>query len=224
MNSKVPGNAGNSRFRTILFDFDGTVYDTVEGITKSVQYALDRHGIKAETEELRCFAGPPLVEKLMEVYGVSEKEAVQLVSDFRERYLPVGVYESAPFPGMRELLLSLKKAGYRLGIATNKPQELAELLLKRSELLEYFDVVVGSNSKIHNEQKWQMIMRAMEYLSADPVSTVLIGDTKYDAEGAGKCSIPCIGVSWGCAGPGELEASGVAAIVDSPEELLAFFQ
>ena len=95
---------------TVLFDFDGTVFDTVEGITKSIQYALRKHGRDAELEELRCFAGPPLVDKFMEVYEVSKEEAEQLVTDFRERYVPIGVYESSPFPGIRELLEAVRAA------------------------------------------------------------------------------------------------------------------
>ena len=71
----------NSQFTTVLFDFDGTVFDTVEGITKSIQYAIRKHGMDAELVKLRCFAGPPLVDKFMEVYGVSEEEAEQLVEN-----------------------------------------------------------------------------------------------------------------------------------------------
>ena len=97
-------------YKTILFDFDGTVFDTIEGITKSVQYALAKHGIRAELSELRQFAGPPLVEKFVEVYGVSWEEGEQLVLDFRERYNPTGVYESAPFPGIGTFLFQLKDA------------------------------------------------------------------------------------------------------------------
>ena len=118
------------RYRTVLFDFDGTVFDTVEGITKSIQYALRKHGREEPLEALRCFAGPPLVEKFMEVYGVSQSEAESLVMDFRERYIPVGVYESSPFPGVRPFLQRLRAAGLILGIATSKPQPMAELLLR----------------------------------------------------------------------------------------------
>ena len=117
------------KYNTVLFDFDGTLYDTVEGITKCVQYALSKHGIEAPLEALRCFAGPPLAEKFMEVYGVDSALAEQLVKDYRERYLPIGVYESAPFPGVGDMLLRLRTAGLHLGVATSKPQTLAELLL-----------------------------------------------------------------------------------------------
>ena len=214
-------NAVTERFRcsTVLFDFDGTVFDTVEGITKSVQYAVRKHGMDAELDALRCFAGPPLVDKFMEVFAVDEAEAKQMVADFRERYVPVGVYESRPFPGIHELLTRLHEAGFLIGIATSKPQPMAELLLDRAGLRDSFDLIVGSGSGILNDEKWQIVTRAMEGLGSVPDETVLIGDTMYDVEGAHKCGIPCIGVRWGYAAEGELEAAGAAAITENIEEL-----
>lgn len=206
---------------TVLFDFDGTVFDTVEGITKCVQYAIRKHGWDAELNDLRCFAGPPLSEKFMEVYGVTEDEALQLVREYRERYVPIGVYESSPFEGIRELLETLKAAGKTVGIATSKPQALAELLLEQSRLKDYFDVIVGSDPHLNNDKKWQIITRAMEHCAADKDSAVLIGDTKYDVLGAARCGIPCVGVRWGYAAEGELEEAGAVAIVESMEELAA---
>ena len=205
---------------TLLFDFDGTVFDTVEGITKSIQYALRKHGRDAELEELRCFAGPPLVDKFMEVYEVSKEEAEQLVTDFRERYVPIGVYESSPFPGIRELLEAVRATGKKTAIATSKPQALAELLLQRAGLRDLFDVVVGSGGGVNNDAKWQIVTRAMELCGSKPEDCVLVGDTKYDVEGAKKCGIPCIGVRWGYAAEGELETAGAAVIVETPGELI----
>ena len=209
---------------TLLFDFDGTVFDTVEGITKSIQYALRKHGRDAELEELRCFAGPPLVDKFMEVYEVSKEEAEQLVTDFRERYVPIGVYESSPFPGIRELLEAVRAVGKKTAIATSKPQALAELLLQRAGLRDLFDVVVGSGGGVNNDAKWQIVTQAMELCGSKPEDCVLVGDTKYDVEGAKKCGIPCIGVRWGYAAEGELEAAGTAAIVETPGEVLGRMQ
>ena len=131
-------------YSVILFDFDGTVYDTVEGITRSVQFALRRHGVEAQLSELRCFAGPPLTDMFREKYGFDLAEAEQATRDFRERYVPIGVYESRPFPDIRGLAESLRAAGKRLGIATSKPQRLAETLLEKEGLRGYFDTVCGS--------------------------------------------------------------------------------
>ena len=205
--------------KTVLFDFDGTVFDTVEGITKSVHYALQKHGMDAELNDLRCFAGPPLVDMFMSFSCVDQEEAEQMVRDFRERYVPVGVYESEPFPGIRELLIQLRRAGMMLGIATSKPQPMAELLLERSGLRECFDVVEGSGGGVNNDAKWQILTRAMERAGAGPEECILVGDTKYDVEGAERCGIPCIGVSWGYAAPGELEKAGADRIVNNCEEL-----
>ena len=205
--------------KTVLFDFDGTVFDTVEGITKSVRYALQKHGMDAELNDLRCFAGPPLVDMFMSFSCVDQEEAEQMVRDFRERYAPVGVYESEPFPGIRELLIRLRRAGMMLGIATSKPQPMAELLLERSGLRECFDVVEGSGGGVNNDAKWQILTRAVERAGAGPEECILVGDTKYDVEGAERCGIPCIGVSWGYAAPGELEKAGADRIVNNCEEL-----
>ena len=206
----------------VLFDFDGTVYDTAEGITKSIRWALNKRGMDAELQDLRKFVGPPLAERFMEVYGFEEKEALEMVRVFRERYAPVGIFESAPFPGIRELLLSLKAAGLVTGVATSKPQNMAEQLIERSALTDCFDIIVGSFIGPNNDKKWEILTRAMEGLGASKENTVLVGDTKYDVEGAKICGIPCVGVRWGYASPGELEEAGAAPVVDSMKELELF--
>ena len=197
----------------ILFDFDGTVYDTVEGITKSVQYAVRKHGLDAPLEELRCFAGPPLVDMFMEKFGFDRLTAEQATREFRERYVPIGVDESRVFPEVRGLAEALRGAGLKLGIATSKPEKLARQLLEREGMLELFDVVSGSCDDGNNNAKWQVIERAMEALGVSREETVLIGDTKYDVAGAHRVGIPCIAVSYGYASPGELEEAGADAIV-----------
>ncbi len=206
-------------WKLVLFDFDGTVYDTVEGITKSLEFGLRKRGFEARAGDLRCFAGPPLQDKLAEVYGVDAEEAAQIIACFRERYSPVGIYESAPYPGIRELLRSLKEAGFLVGVATSKPQTMAEKLMERSGIRDCFDVVAGSSMGPSSDQKWQVIRRAMEQCGAKQEETVLVGDTKYDVLGAGKCGIPCIGVRWGYAAPGELEEAGALGIAETMEEL-----
>jgi len=206
-------------FDYILFDFDGTVFDTVEGITKSIRYALNKHGIDAPLEELRCFAGPPLVDMFMEKYGVDEETAKQYVADFRERYKPIGLYECCVFPGVKELLCELKKRGKRLAIASSKPQELIIELLKREGMYELFESVCGAVGGL-NDAKWQVVERAMKELSADKESSILVGDTKYDVIGAHKCGIKCVGVEYGYAAPGDFEASGADYIVKDTAELL----
>lgn len=209
-------------FDCILFDFDGTVFDTVEGIAKSVRYALNKVGLDAELESLRCFAGPPLADKFMEVYGFDRTAAEQAVRDYRERYRPIGMNECCVFPGIKELLEKLRAAGKTVGIATSKPQELAEELLRRENMLGLFQVICGSLPNGNDSAKWQVVQRAMELCGAAKENTILVGDTKYDVAGAHKVGIACVGVRYGYAAEGELEAAGADAIVEDLPELESF--
>ena len=208
-------------YKYVLFDFDGTVYDTVEGITKSVQYALAKHGIEAELSELRCFAGPPLVDKFMEVYSVTEGQARQLVEDYRERYRPIGLLECQLFEGMRELLVKLREQGIKTAITTMKPQEMAEMLLEREGMINLFDVIYGSTLS-QNLSKQKLVEMAMDTLGADRENTILVGDTKYDIHGAHQAGIVAVGVRYGYAAENELEDAGADFIVDTMQELEAF--
>lgn len=206
-------------YEFILFDFDGTVFDTLEGITKSVRYAINKHGMDAELDALRCFAGPPLVDMFIERFSVDRDMGVQLTEDFRERYNPIGLYECRVFPGVKELLESLHGAGKKLAIATSKPQNLAEELLARENMTDYFDAICGSLPTGNNSAKWQVVERAMREIGADRKRAVLIGDTKYDVEGAIQCGIDCIGVKYGYAAPGEMEAAGAKCVVEDASAL-----
>ena len=196
-------------YRYLFFDFDGTLYDTVEGITRCVQYALRKRGMDAPLDSLRCFAGPPLDDMFMEKFGFTREDAEQAVRDFRERYVPIGLYESRPFPGLKDLLRDLHAAGYRLAVTTSKPQVLAEELRRREDLL---DCICGAAEEGEGNAKWQVLRRAMERLHAPEGESVLIGDTKYDVAGAKRCGIPCIGVGYGYAAEGELEQAGADAV------------
>ena len=204
----------------ILFDFDGTVYDTLEGITKSVQYALNKQGIEAELKDLRCFAGPPLLDMFMEKYEFSEETAEKAVLDFRERYKPIGIYESRVFPGIPELLKKLKDRGKILGIATSKPQIMAEQLLEKEGIIEYFDAVCGSSPNGNNNSKREVLSCALKKLRKNNESAVLVGDTKYDVLGAHQCGVPCIGVEYGYGAEGELLKAGADIIAEDMDKLL----
>lgn len=205
-------------YKFVLFDFDGTVYDTVEGITKSVRYAINKYGMDAPLEELRCFAGPPLLDMFKEVFSVSDERARELVDAYRERYRPIGLQECQLFPGMKELLVKLREQGIKTGITTMKPQEMAEMLLEREDMLGLFDVIYGS-TLAQNVSKPILVQWAMESLGASTDNTVLVGDTKYDIHGAHDKGIPAIGVRYGYAAENELEDAGADFIVEDMAEL-----
>lgn len=209
-------------FKYILFDFDGTVFDTVEGITKSVRYAINLRGMDAELDSLRCFAGPPLVDMFMEHFGFTQAEAEQATADFRIRYEPTGLHECCVFPGVAELLTELRAHGLVTAVATSKPEKLARELLEENNMLGLFDAICGSLPNGNNSEKWQIVSRVMESLGAVPEETVLVGDTKYDVLGAHRCGIKCIGVEYGYAAPGELAAAGADYILPDIPALEGF--
>lgn len=205
--------------KNILFDFDGTVFDTVDGITRCAQYALSLQGIEEPLENLRCFAGPPLVDMFMEHNGFSREQAEQATLDFRSRYTVHGVNECCIFPGIREVIEILRKEGRTVGIATSKPQHLAEMLLEREGMTGLFDVVCGSIGTGNNNSKAEVLKRAMGIIGALSEDTVLVGDTKWDILGAAECGVKCVGVRFGYAAPGELEEYGACAIAEDMADL-----
>ena len=110
-------------YRAILFDLDGTLTQSGEGITKSVQYALEKLGKpEPDLKKLEVFVGPPLLQQFMKYAGLDEETAVKAVEYYRERYTDVGIFENRPYPGVEEMLEGLKRKGYILAVASSKPE------------------------------------------------------------------------------------------------------
>ena len=206
----------------VLFDFDGTVFDSAECITKSVQYALGKMGIEAELKDLMCFAGPPLDEMFSLRYGMSPEQAHRAVELYRERYTPVGWAECSPFPGMHELMGRLRKKGIKLAVATSKPRHFAQRILEKYDMQNDFDIICGSELDGTRGQKWEVIEYALSQFGIAPSEAIMVGDRKYDVIGAKKCGVPCIGVRFGYAEPGELESEGAVYVAEDADDLYEY--
>lgn len=210
-------------YQILLFDLDGTLTNPKEGITKSARYALDFYGIHVEDlDKLTCFIGPPLQESFQEFYGFSKEKAWEATLKFRERYGTVGLWENEIFPGIADMLKRLKEAGKRLAVATSKPEILAEKVLDRFQILEYFEVVAGSELEGNRITKSEVIEEALRRLGRRPEDCrdiLMVGDRKHDVEGATAFGMDCLGVSFGFAEEGELEAAGAIDTADTVEEL-----
>ena len=205
--------------KVILFDLDGTLTDPYEGITKSVCYALGHYGIEeSNSDTLRSFIGPPLARRFCEVYGFTEEESKSVVSKFRERFRGIGIFENALYDGIPEMLSSLRERGYILAVATSKPQEFAEQVLDMFHIAEYFTAVSGSSLDGSHVEKKDVILRAMSELGATTEHTVMIGDTKFDIEGARLCNLSSIAVTWGYAAEGDLDSAD--AIAEAPADVV----
>lgn len=208
----------------ILFDLDGTLTDPKEGITKCVQYALAHFGIDVpDLNELMCFIGPPLIESFQMFYGFSEEKAELAVKKYRERFKDIGIFENGVYDGVLELLSECKKAGKKICLATSKPEEFAVRILEKYKMAEYFDEAVGSTMDGSINAKDEVINEAFRRLGIDSdekkAKIIMVGDRKHDIIGAKKCGIESIGVLFGYAEDGELEAAGADYIVATVEEL-----
>lgn len=205
-------------YKTALFDFDGTVFDTGEGIMKSVQYAAEAFGYpEPDWRALRCFVGPPLGECFAARYNVDAEMAKAMTKKYRERYSVDGVNECELYPGVEQLVRTLKAQGLNVAVATGKPTAFTVEILRGHGLDGLFDDVLGSEFDGTRGQKWEVITELLGRFGRD--GAVMIGDRENDVRGAKRCGIPCIGVSWGYAEPGELEKAGAVTVVDSVDEL-----
>lgn len=209
--------------KMILFDLDGTLTDSGEGITKCVKLALDHFGIPVNSlNDLHYFVGPPLRDSFLKA-GIPEDQVEEAIRIYRSRYTTVGLFENVPYPGIRELLDELKARGYRLFVATSKPEEMALRILQKFELDHYFERICGATLDKRRDCKSAVIAYLLES-AGDGQKPVMVGDTRFDVEGAAEHGIPTIGVSWGYGNVDEMRAAGAVAIANSTEELLFLLQ
>lgn len=207
-------------FEYILFDLDGTLTDPKVGITTCVQYALASVGIdEPDLDKLEPFIGPPLHESFMEFYGFDRENAMKLVEKYRERFNDIGIFENNIYPGIADMLKTLKETGCKISIASSKPTVLVERILDHFDIRKYFDAVVGSNLDGTRTKKEEVVEEALRQLQCIKEKTAMVGDRKFDIEGAKAFGLTGIGVSFGYAVEHELEEAGAEYIVDTVEEL-----
>lgn len=204
----------------LLFDLDGTLTDPFEGITRSVEYALNAFGIEVEDRRvLAPFIGPPLVESLTERYGFTMEDAVAAVAKYREYFAVKGLYENELFEGIPELLSDCRKAGYKISMATSKPTHYARIIAEHFDIARYFDAIHGSSLDGTRITKSSVVAEAVAEEHLDPTRALMIGDRRHDVEGAGEHGIRTVGVLYGYGSREEHEAAGAAYIVNDLDEL-----
>jgi len=212
----------------VLFDLDGTLTDPKEGICTCVQYALKSFDIEEpDLDKLEPFIGPPLKNSFMEFYGFDEEKAEQAVEKYRERFKDTGIFENKVYKGIPEMLKKLKAAGKKLAVASSKPTVFVERILEHFEIREYFDVVVGSELDGSIVEKPQIVAAAMlklygnipDYTGQKKKNTVMVGDRKFDVEGARTAGIFSVAVAYGYGSVEELEAAGAGKVVSTVAQL-----
>lgn len=186
------------KYKVVLFDLDGTLLDTSPGIFNSVRFAEKTLGLNPIPDnQLKNFVGPPPIESYKINYGVSEEIAIKATKYHRQYGAEYGIYEAKIYDGVPEMLNRLKNNGCILGVCTLKRQDIAENVLRNFDLFDFFDTVVGIDNQ-ESLTKADTINIALENVNfTDRAKVVLVGDSMYDAEGAGKANIDFIGVTYG---------------------------
>ena len=213
----------------IVFDLDGTITDSGEGITKAVQYALKHFGINVEDiNELKKFVGPPLRDSYMKFYNFDEEKATEGIKVFREYYEEKGMFENSLYDGIVDVLKALKKSGKELIVATSKPEVHAKKILEHFNVDKYFTIIAGADFEETRVKKGDVIKYALdnfrntlndnEVLNLSQV--IMIGDREHDIIGAKENNIKAIGVLYGYGDVVELTQARASYIVSKPEDLL----
>lgn len=196
-------------YQTILFDLDGTLTDSGQGILNSVAYALEKMGIEEpDTANLNRFIGPPLYESFSRFYQLSPEDTQSAVDAFRVYFKEKGMFENQLYPGIIPLLEELRTAGKTLVIATSKPEIFAKQILEHFGISHYFDVIAGASLDSSRISKADVIGYAINQLEAFPKHAVMIGDREHDIEGARMHQLPAIGVLYGYGNKQEFEKAG----------------
>ncbi|MBQ1565370.1 MAG: HAD hydrolase-like protein [Clostridia bacterium] len=208
------------RYRWVIFDLDGTLTDSGEGIKNSTVYALERLGLPVPADsELRKMVGPPLSVGFYKL-GVPANRIDEAVRLYREQYSARGKYQNRVYPGIEDCLKRLRGAGLRLCVGTSKPEPLAREILSEFSLAPYFAYIAGATFDASRQNKDDVLCYLLSATGAE--DAVMVGDTHYDVIGAHRRGIPCIGVTWGYGLLSELEAAGADALAASPEALSDF--
>ncbi len=211
------------KYDYVIFDFDGTVVDTGEGILKSLQYSFKEMGREIPNlDDLKKFIGPPIHYSYTTYYGVSEEEVGLYIKKYRERYRAKGIYECELYKGFPEVLDTLHKNGVKVGIASSKPESLIYDVADYLGVTEKFDAIVGVQIDDSNHSsKTGLVLNSMKKLNVEDKSKVLmVGDRCYDIDGAAGAEVDSCGVLWGYGSKDEFEAHNATYVVSDTEELL----
>ncbi|MGT2896086.1 HAD hydrolase-like protein [Streptococcus entericus] len=206
---------------TLLFDLDGTLVDSSQGILAAFRYSFEQLGLAyPDREELMTFIGPPL-QTTFATYFSSPDDIDKAIAAFRAYYDQKGVYETTVYTGVKESLAHLKQAGHHLFVTTSKNQPMATLMLSHLELNQYFTGIYGATASHHH--KSDVIRSCLQDYQLHPEDCYIIGDTRYDMIGGRETGVHPIGVTWGFGSRQELLDNGAEAMMDKPDDLLSYF-
>lgn len=205
----------------ILFDLDGTLIDSEIGITRSMEYALLTLDVEPPTRTvLRSWIGPPLHASFPSVLGEDEARVDLAVHHYRERFNDIGWTEHTVYPGIDELIALLASRGETLAVVTSKIDEQARRIVGSLPFGHHFDAVHGPAAGVRSSEKVALVARALREARGTADDTAMIGDRRFDIEGARGNGVLGIGVLWGFGERDELREAGAEHIVAKPSEIV----
>jgi phosphoglycolate phosphatase len=207
-----------SVYDLVLFDLDGTLTKSDPGITGSIIATLNKMQL-AIPQNLYSFIGPPLYASFQKHCNMTDEQAREAVLIYREFYNESGIYKNSVYPGILELLQSLRESGAKVSAATSKPQPQAETVLNYFKIAPLMDFISGADEDERSSTKTELIKKAISACKAEKSRTVMIGDTCYDAFGAKNADVDFIGVLYGYGSQEEMEREGAQTFAKSAQEL-----
>ena len=207
------------KYKTVLFDLDGTISNTSEGILLCLKKVFVKYGINPDDYNLYQFIGPPLLWTFNYVLG-DGMDQFRALEDFRKEYAD-HMYDNTLYDGVEDLLIYLKGKGYTVGVATSKYEPMAYKVLEKLGVLGYFDFVYGALE--NRGEKHEVLEAILADGNAKKATSVLIGDTMYDARGAQKVGIDLIGVTYGFGKRKDFEPYNPVCVCDNVQELEKIF-
>ncbi|MBO4404928.1 MAG: HAD hydrolase-like protein [Treponema sp.] len=214
-------------FKHILFDFDGTLFDSSAGVFKSFDHVVSHYGLDIDKSIYSRMIGPPLKESFVSCFHLPESEVPAAINVYREYYEEAGMYECTVYPGIEELLTKLRQLGFKTYVATSKPELYARQIIERKNMSRYFDFIGGSDlEEKYRVNKIDVISYVLETqkLSGKKDEVLMIGDRFYDVQGAHEAGIKCMGILWGFGTREEFKECGADYIEESTASVEEFFK
>lgn len=213
---------------TIIFDLDGTLLNTLEDLTDSVNHAMRQYHLPVHTiEEIRTFVGngaAKLIERAV-LQGREHPAYDEILDTFRKHYQVHCEDKTGPYDGVTEMLAELRQAGYRMAIVSNKPDGAVKQLFGKY-FGAYVQAAIGEHPGAEKKPAPDMVLQALAELSSDALHAVYVGDSEVDLQTAANVPMPCVSVMWGFRTEEELRAAGASCenMIRTPQELLPYLR
>jgi len=210
------------KYDVVAFDLDGTLTDPAGGLVQGYIYAFRKLNIDYKSlGDLTRYIGPPLYDEWMRDFSFTPEQADEAIRIFREYYNVYGWWDNKVYPGIEEMLKELKRAGKTIILATSKPEDTAKRVLSLFGLDKYFDYIGGADGHKKRDKKHEVLAYSLESVNAHDLSrAIMIGDRRYDAEGAGIVGIDSMAAQWGHGSEEELRAAGFNYFAKTPLDVV----